>query len=152
MKKNLLDKEANELIVQRVQKLRADTRPHWGTMSATEMLLHCNKAHELMLTTPTAPSGKGTTVTQYLTRWVVLYLLPKLPKNARAPGQIRTRGTINDAAFEEQKQAFIALMRRFPQHTEPIQHDHPYFGALRTQQWGLSGWKHVDHHLRQFGV
>jgi hypothetical protein len=29
---------------------------------------------------------------------------------------------------------------------------HPLFGPLTTTQWGQLTWKHLDHHLRQFGV
>ncbi len=29
---------------------------------------------------------------------------------------------------------------------------HPFFGALTGQQWGETQYKHIDHHLRQFGV
>jgi len=29
---------------------------------------------------------------------------------------------------------------------------HPLFGAFTSQQWGQMQYKHLDHHLRQFGV
>jgi hypothetical protein len=29
---------------------------------------------------------------------------------------------------------------------------HPMFGKMTADQWGRSMWKHLDHHLRQFGV
>ena len=29
---------------------------------------------------------------------------------------------------------------------------HPFFGPLTGKQWGETQYKHVDHHLRQFGV
>jgi hypothetical protein len=29
---------------------------------------------------------------------------------------------------------------------------HPFFGTLNPQQWSILMYKHVDHHLRQFGV
>jgi hypothetical protein len=32
------------------------------------------------------------------------------------------------------------------------QHPHPFFGPLKPQQWAILMYKHVDHHLRQFGV
>jgi hypothetical protein len=31
-------------------------------------------------------------------------------------------------------------------------HPHPFFGPLKPQQWAILMYKHVDHHLRQFGV
>src|SRR5258708_28343680 len=32
------------------------------------------------------------------------------------------------------------------------QHPHPFFGSLNPHQWAILMYKHVDHHLRQFGV
>ena len=29
---------------------------------------------------------------------------------------------------------------------------HPIFGMMRASEWQLSGYRHVDHHVRQFGV
>jgi hypothetical protein len=29
---------------------------------------------------------------------------------------------------------------------------HPFFGSFTPDQWGKSMYKHLDHHLRQFGV
>jgi hypothetical protein len=151
MEKNLLNKEAIESLVQRVQRLSPRTPPRWGSMTATEMLLHCNKVHEHLLS-PAESSGRGTSAMQYLLRWVVLYVMPRYPKGANTPKQLRTKGAIPDAAFEEQKKIFIELLRRFQQHQASIQHHHPYFGNLSTRQWGRASWKHTDHHLRQFGV
>ena len=150
--KNLFDSHAVEQLIQRVQQLQPDTPPQWGSMTATEMLLHCNKVHQQLLAPPTSANKKKTTLRQYLARWVVLYIMPHFPKGAQAPKQLHTKGTIHDEAFEEQKEQFIQIVRRFPTHKLPVEHRHPYFGNLNTQQWALAGWKHTDHHLRQFGL
>lgn len=152
MEKNLLAKEACEMLIQRVQNLRAATPPLWGKMTATEMLLHLNKVHQLLLLPPAVVSPRKTSPKQLLIRWLVLYVMPRYPRGAKAPRQFHTKGTINSEAFDEQKEQCIQLLHRFAQHKEPIQHYHPYFGAISTSQWGLSSWKHADHHLRQFGV
>ena len=151
MKKNLLDKECNESVISRVQKLRPDNSPLWGKMTVTEMLHHCNKVNEQLLA-PAEPSDKKTSPRQYLVRWVVLYVMPRFPKGAQAPKKFHTKGTIDPTEFENQKEAFITSVRRFASHDGPIAHYHPYFGKLSTAQWGLANWKHMDHHLRQFGV
>jgi hypothetical protein len=31
-------------------------------------------------------------------------------------------------------------------------HPHPFFGPLTPAEWGNLMYKHIDHHLRQFGV
>ena len=150
MKKTLLHKEAAEKLVSRIQNLAPQTKPRWGSMTSIEMLLHCNKVNEYLLTAQ--PQKKPTTIKQYLARWVVLYIMPGLPKGAQAPKKVITKGLANTLDFENEKQNFIEIIHRFPNHTLPLTLHHPYFGGLNTKQWGLAGWKHVDHHLRQFGV
>ncbi|GAA4742913.1 DUF1569 domain-containing protein [Flavisolibacter ginsenosidimutans] len=150
MRKSLLDKECGETLVRRIQKLQPDSAPLWGRMNATEMLLHMNRVHEQLLNTP--PVKKGTSLRQYIGRWLFLYLVPGFPKNARTPKRNDTKGQIDASAFEEQKQKFIALIQRFPHHQQSIELPHPYFGDLNTKQWGFAGYKHANHHLRQFGV
>jgi hypothetical protein len=151
MKRNLLNNDTAEHIIARVQKLQPSDKPLWGKMTPTEMLLHLNRVHQLLLT-PSTSSPQKTSLKHLLIRWLVLYVMPRYPKGAKTPAPLRTKGAISEAAFAEQKQTFIELIRRFAQHHEPIQHFHPYFGALSTQQWGLASWKHADHHLRQFGL
>lgn len=138
-------------MIERVQNLQADSTPRWSQMTATEMLRHCNLVHAQLLA-PAATTQKKTSLRHYLLRWVVLYLLPRYPKGAETPRQFRTKDTVDAAGFETEKQAFIASLRRFALQNKPIAHWHPYFGNLSTTQWGLSSWKHADHHLRQFGV
>ena len=150
MKKSLLDKDCSESLVSRIQNIRPDSQPLWGSMNATEMLLHCNRVNEQLLTAPS--TKKGTGIKQYIGRWLVLYLLPHFPKNARTPKRNETKGQVNVSAFDAQLQQFIEMIKRFPVHQKPIELPHPYFGDLNTQQWGLAGYKHIDHHLRQFGV
>lgn len=29
---------------------------------------------------------------------------------------------------------------------------HPFFGEMTEDQWDVLLWKHLDHHLQQFGV
>lgn len=150
MKKNILDQQCVETLVDRVQKLQPDAQGRWGTMNATEMLLHCNRVNEQLLAGSSLK--KGNRPMQYIARWLVLYLLPNYPKNARMPKRNITTGQVDATAFAQELENFIALLRRFPSHDKPIELPHPYFGDLNTRQWGIAGYKHVDHHLRQFGL
>lgn len=150
MKKSLLSKECSEHLISRVQKISADSPALWGSMNATEMLLHCNVVNEQLL--KSAPSQKSTGIKHYISRLLFLYLLPNYPRNAKTPKRNITKGQIDASFFVQQQQKFIDIIHRFPLHQKPIELPHPYFGNLNTGQWGLAGYKHVDHHLRQFGA
>ncbi|MDQ3552628.1 MAG: DUF1569 domain-containing protein [Bacteroidota bacterium] len=151
MNKNLFTKSAVEGMVQRIEKLQPETYPQWGKMNATEMLLHCNSIHERLLTPATA-SGKRTSLKQLLIRTVVLYVMPHYPKNVTAPKPLQVSGKISVTEFENQKEKCLQLLHQFLQHNQEVSHYHPYFGNLNKKEWGRTSWKHLDHHLRQFGV
>ena len=151
MRKNLFDIITAEQLIKRVENLQPDSPPLWGKMTATEMLLHCNNVHESLLQ-PAKESGKKTSIKQYLVRWIVLYIIPRYPKNRQTPKRFKVEGMITNFEFQDQKTRFMELVRRFADHKEQINHYHPYFGQLSVKEWGITSYKHADHHLRQFGL
>ena len=55
--------------------------------------------------------------------------------------------------FEEEKEKLVSLIERFRSGPGILTKEpHPFFGKLTTEEWDILGWKHLDHHLRQFGV
>ena len=45
--KNIFDLAVVNELIERIQKLQANTMPKWGTMSADQMLAHCNVSYEM---------------------------------------------------------------------------------------------------------
>jgi hypothetical protein len=56
------------------------------------------------------------------------------------------------ASWETDHSALMALVERFG-HADPgkVWPVSPVFGALSGKDWGALSYKHLDHHLRQFG-
>jgi hypothetical protein len=56
--------------------------------------------------------------------------------------------------FEKEKQRLLELLKRLHEAGEKgvTRHPHGFFGELSPEQWGITQWKHFDHHLRQFGA
>lgn len=56
--------------------------------------------------------------------------------------------------FATEKAALLALVQRFGEGGPHAitRRPHPFFGPLTTDEWQTLQWRHVDHHLRQFGV
>jgi hypothetical protein len=56
--------------------------------------------------------------------------------------------------FEEEKAKLLELVNTFASGGEKglTKDPHPFFGAMTPREWDTSQWKHLDHHLRQFGV
>ena len=150
MKKNLLTQQAAEQIVSRVKQLTATNHAQWGQMNVTEMLLHCNLCNEQIM--EKAPITKKTTVKQYLLRILALYIAPHFKKGIHGDPGNDTKGRVDPLAFEQQKAKFIELVSGFPLLKQPLTLPHIAFGNITTKQWGIAAFKHMDHHLRQFGV
>jgi hypothetical protein len=53
--------------------------------------------------------------------------------------------------FEKEKAVLIDLVNNFNE-TSIQGEQHPVFGKLTKYNWSKATWKHLDHHLRQFGV
>jgi Protein of unknown function (DUF1569) len=53
--------------------------------------------------------------------------------------------------FENEKQKLLDMVNRFSEATM-VDEPHPFFGRLTKEQWSKGTWKHLDHHLQQFGV
>lgn len=150
MEKNIFNENTAKAIAIRVQALKPDSKARWGSMNSAEMLFHLNLCNAEIF--ESAPSAEKTTVKQYLLRILALYVAPDFKKNIQGDPGKDTKGKIGPSCFQEQKARCIALIRRFPSHYGDIQISHIAFGNLSKKQWGVAIFKHVDHHLRQFGV
>jgi hypothetical protein len=150
MRKNLLDKLASDKIIARVEKLTPNSKQLWGEMNATEMLLHCNLCNKQIL--EESRGNKKTTFPQYLLRILALYIAPNFKKGLNSESRNITKGRIDSSMFEEHRNEFINIIARFPLNKRALTLTHPAFGNISTNEWGIAAYKHMDHHLRQFGV
>ncbi|SHF67552.1 DUF1569 domain-containing protein [Flavisolibacter ginsengisoli] len=150
MKKTLFNKATADNVIERVNKLQPGNKPRWGTMTATEMLLHSNLCNEEIFQ-PIMPVRK-TRFKQYLLRMIALYMAPNFKKGIKGDPGKETVGKIAAEGFEQQKLKFIELIRRFPEQEGDLTLPHIAFGNISKEQWGIAAYKHMNHHLRQFGV
>ena len=56
--------------------------------------------------------------------------------------------------FAREQEQLKSKLRQFHQggETQCTRHPHPFFGPLSPQEWSRGMYKHLDHHLRQFGA
>lgn len=150
MKNNLLNPNAANYIIYRVNNLKINAKPQWGKMNATEMLMHCNLCNQQILEEDRLDSK--TSIKQFLLRILALYLAPNFTKNLKSEPRNDAKGKIDSAFFNQEKEEFIAIIKQFPKVTYELTFTHPAFGNISTNEWGIAAYKHMDHHLRQFGV
>jgi hypothetical protein len=150
MKKTIFDEAARQSLLARVARVTPDAKARWGKMNAEQMLAHLAEAMKLgtgeLTTKPKKIFIRFTPIKQ-----LVIYLLP-FPKGApTAPELVRRE---SDAGTLERSRAELArtmenIAGRAQQKEWPV---HPAFGKLSARAWGVLGYRHIDHHLRQFGV
>lgn len=150
MKKSVRDGVGVEKLISRVNQLNVVAMPLWGKMNPTEMLRHCNTTNLAILKW----EGKirKATFRQKWTKFFWMKLMSTFPKNVKGKKIFDMKGQVDPEKFEEERKIFIDMVRNFPGYQQPLSSPHPFFGPLNTSEWGKVIWKHLDHHLRQFGV
>jgi hypothetical protein len=149
--KNMFDlKESNE-VIDRINQLTSETKSLWGKMSVDQMLAHCNVAYDFVYTNkyPKPNAFKKFMVTLIAKKMVVGD--KPYPKNSRtAPEFI----IANEKNFDAEKKALtnnIIKTQKLGESHFQNKESHS-FGPLSTQEWNTMFYKHLDHHLKQFGV
>jgi Protein of unknown function (DUF1569) len=147
---SLFDKSENEAIIQRIQSLTVEHKPLWGKMNVAQMLSHCQAPLDV---TTGDLQLKSNFILQIIGKIYKKKLLaaPGFKKNSpTAPDFLR----INPVDFEQAKSELIAKVLKFSTFGPKViaNPKHPFFGELTNQEWDLLQWKHLNHHLNQFGV
>ena len=148
---SVFDPAVTEKLIQRVNQLQGTTQPQWGKMNVGQMLAHCNVAYD-MAYDPNAE--KPNFLVGKLLRWFVKPAVvgPKpYKKNSRtAPAFLIT----DERDFERERAKLIGYLRRV-QAEGAAAHEGKAsvsFGPMTAEEWSVLYYKHLDHHLTQFGV
>jgi hypothetical protein len=149
--KNIFNKIDYELIVKRINQLSNSSKRLWGTMELPQMLEHCSIQQRLALGLITDCKTEGSFFYRTpLVRWVALYG-PNWQKNLGTPSPMKqVKQSIDNSSFQTEKNELLNHLQLVTKKNELL--PHPFFGKLNKKDWGRLIWKHLDHHLRQFGV
>lgn len=149
--RTLRNENDRRLLVERIGRLNGDEQPVWGKMTADQMMSHLVQAGELPFEATVADNSN--LLSRTLIKPLVLYVLP-MPKEVKVSAELdqqqkgrKPMGLAND------RELLIESINKLG--TLPLDHkclDHPFFGKMSAKQWALIAHKHIDHHLKQFGV
>ena len=149
--KSLFNTSDNNQMIDRINRLTANSKAEWGKMSSGQMLVHSQRPLQVAF-------GE-----LKLKRTLIGVLFGNIAKKKLARGEEPfSKNLPTDKNFivtdqrnvEEEKKKLIALVQKFARvGPEGITKEpHPFFGIMTTQEWDTLMCKHLDHHLRQFGV
>jgi Protein of unknown function (DUF1569) len=149
--KNLFERETVDEIISRIDKLQPTSQRHWGKMDVAQMLAHCSAGMDMA-------SGHLNLPRSFLGIVIGRFVKP-IYTNEKPFSQ--NNPTAKELVFSNQQCNFLreqgqlrAKVRQFHEGGEAqcTRHPHPFFGALTPQEWSRGSYKHLDHHLRQFGA
>jgi hypothetical protein len=148
---NIFKKDVSDAIVQRINQLTSTTQPNWGKMSVAQMLAHCCVTYEMVYEDkhPKPNFFMGLIIKMFVKK-TVTNEVPYKHNNPTAP-QFLIKETKN---FDAEKARLIAFINK----TQQMGENHfdgkesNSFGNMNKTEWNNMFYKHLDHHLRQFGV
>ncbi|MBK8503466.1 MAG: DUF1569 domain-containing protein [Saprospiraceae bacterium] len=148
---NIFDKEVTSGLVKRINKLNPQSKPLWGKMTIGQMLAHCNVAYEMNFENiHPKPGAIQKFFIKLFAKNIVVSEKP-YKKNMRTAPEFIIR---DDRDFETEKGRLIQYLKRTQDLGQAYFHnrDSHGFGPLTKTEWNNLFYKHLDHHLQQFGV
>lgn len=148
---NLFNPKDAANILMRIENLSAKANRQWGKMNVNQMLAHCNASLDTAL-------GKHNPKSLSFLLRLMGKLLKKsyfgdrpFPKNSSTDKDYIIKGNPD---FELEKAKLIQGIKAFSEGgpEKCNKNDHAFFGPLQPIEWAVMQWKHLDHHLRQFGA
>jgi hypothetical protein len=146
--KSSWEPEAQRELTDRVGRLAWDRRAEWGTFTAPKMVCHlADSLRMAMGDLKVAP--KRLPIRYPPLKQLIIYLAP-FPKGAPTAPELLVRQPREWANDVADVQSLLA--RAATASTTDAWPEHPAFGRLSRRAWGVLIFRHMDHHLRQFGA
>ena len=152
MIKNVFDASVTSALTDRINKLTPESRALWGTMTVSQMLAHCNVTYELVY-----EEGKHPKPGMFMKFILKTIAKPTVTGEKPYKQSLRTAPAFiikDEREFTTEKGRLISHINTTQQLGEAhfdSKESHS-FGVLNTKEWNTMFYKHLDHHLRQFGV
>ncbi len=149
--KNIFDKSTTEEIISRINLLKPTSERVWGKMNVAQMLAHCNVTYEMVYENIHPEPNPITKL--ILKLFVKSGVVGEKPYKHGLPtaSQFLMK---EDKDFENEKNRLLHYIKKTQELGESHFHNKESlsFGKLTKQEWNNMFYKHLDHHLSQFGV
>ncbi|WP_184550702.1 DUF1569 domain-containing protein [Mucilaginibacter sp. FT3.2] len=146
--KTIFDKATRTELIARINMLNENSTAQWGKMNVYQMLKHCSLWEEMVLgKTRYKQSFLGMLFGKMALKGILNDDRP-IKKNLPTVPGFKITGNGNVPA---ERARWIALIEEHNRVTNP-NFIHPFFGKMSPEQTGRFAYKHIDHHLKQFGV
>ncbi|MFV8351730.1 DUF1569 domain-containing protein [Flavobacterium sp. XS2P14] len=141
----------SDKVIERINNLKPTTQAKWGKMNVSQMLAHCNVTYEMTFDNIyPKPNAFLKFIFKMIVKKKVVTEIPYQHNGKTAPAFI----IIGNKDFENEKNRLINYISK----TQKLGENHfdnkesHSFGVLSKTEWSNMFYKHLDHHLTQFGV
>ena len=149
--KDLFDYNDTQEVIERIENLSDTTQGLWGKMTVSQMLAHCSVSYEFVYDNIHPPvSAIKKILLKLFVKPFVVGEKPYKMNTRTAPEFLMT----DDKDFDKEKKRLIDYLNK----TQELGEAHfdnkesRSFGPLSVKEWNIMFYKHLDHHLGQFGV
>lgn len=147
----LYDAAVRDSILARIEALRPDSPRGWGKMDVAQTMAHCSLGVE-------AATGDAVLESNFLAKLIgplfKKWMLGPKPFSKDSPTHPQLVLNTAQCDFDRERARLLAIVRRFhdlgPVHA--AKYRHAFVQKLTGDEWGVLQFKHLDHHLRQFGA
>jgi Protein of unknown function (DUF1569) len=149
--KNLFEPATVSQTKERIARLRPDSERLWGKMNPAQAAAHCSAGLEWAV-------GDSRPPRMYLGRIIGRIVKPMVlrdeePMRRNSP-TVKSLVVADERDLRTERERLCGLIDRFATAGPGgcTEHPHSFFGRLTPAEWATLMYKHLDHHLRQFGV
>ncbi len=148
---NIFAESVTNNLIDRINKLTVDTEPNWGKMDTPKMLAHCNVTYEMVHENI---HPKPNFLMKFFLKSVIKKIVVSdtaFKKNSQTAPVFLIKSSKD---FENEKSRLIGYLKKTQQlgETHFDGKESTSFGKLSVPEWNNLFYKHIDHHLTQFGV
>lgn len=149
--KNLFDAARVKEVKERLARLQPDSERQWGSMNAAQAVAHCSASLEMALADKTPPRMFIGGIIGRLIKPLVLRDDKPMRRNSPTMKSLIMK---DQRELGTERERLYVMIDRFTAAGQAgcTKHPHSFFGPLTPDEWAVLMYKHLDHHLRQFGV
>jgi hypothetical protein len=151
MIRNIFDPAVANEIISRIESLTPASKAVWGSMHVAQMLAHCNVTYEMVYENK---HPKPNVLLRFILK---KFIKPKVVGDEAYPQSSRTAPAFvikTDKDFADEKARLLGYINTTVAHGTSFFEgkESLSFGKLTSAEWNAMFYKHLDHHLRQFGA
>jgi hypothetical protein len=149
--KSLFEAARVEEVKQRMARLTPDSKRQWGRMNAAQAVAHCSAAMEMAMGDSIPPRMLLGRIIGRMVKPMALRDDEPMRRNSPTAKVLVVQ---DERDLGTERKRLRGLIDRFAEAGPKgcTTHPHTFFGPLTPEEWARLMYKHLDHHLRQFGA